>query len=91
MINIEVRGIPCVFNDDAMDDFDMLEYMERMTNGDVIALVPFAKGVFGEEQMANIKDSLRGESGVCKLSDMSAFVNECVQEAANVKRASAKN
>lgn len=91
MIDIEVRGIPCVFNDGALDDFEMLEKLEQMDNGNIIAMVSFARGIFGEEQLENIKSKLRGEDGVCKLSDMSDFVGECMQAASAAKRVEPKN
>lgn len=91
MIDIEVRGIPCVFNDDALDDFEMLEKIEQMESGNVTALVSFAKGIFGEEQLDNIKSQLRGEDGICRLTTMNAFVSECMNAVAKAKRAEAKN
>lgn len=91
MIDILVRGIPCVFNDDALDDFEMLEKLEQMENGNVTAMVSFARGIFGEEQLDNIKTQLRGEDGICRLSDVSDFIGECMQAAASAKKVEAKN
>lgn len=91
MIDIEVRGIPCVFNDGALDDFEMLEKLEQMERGNVTAMVSFARGIFGEEQLDNIKTQLRGEDGICRLSDMSEFVGECMQAASDAKRVEPKN
>lgn len=91
MINIEVRGIPCAFNDDALDDFEMLEKLEQMENGNIVAMVSFAKGIFGEEQLDNIKTQLRGDDGVCRLSDVSEFIGEAMQAASNAKRVELKN
>lgn len=80
-----------MFNDGALDDFEMLEKLEQMENGNVIAIVGFAKGIFGEEQLDNIKTQLRGEDGVCRLSDVSDFIGECLQEAAKAKKVDPKN
>lgn len=90
MLDIEVRGIPCVFNEDALDDFEMLEKLALMEGGNVTAMVGFAHGIFGEEQMDNIKSQLRGEDGICRLSDVSEFIGECLQAAAARKKAGPK-
>lgn len=91
MINIEVRGIPCVFNDDALDDFEMLEKLEAMESGNVTAMVSFARGIFGSEQLDNIKTQLRGDDGICRLSDMGDFIGECMQAASDEKMVDLKN
>lgn len=91
MLDICVQGIPCVFNDTALDDFDMLEKLEQMEQGNITALVGFAKGIFGEEQLGNIKDQLRGDDGVCHLSDMNGFISQCIVAASEAKKAEAKN
>lgn len=91
MIDINVQGVPCVFNDQALDDFDMLENLAAMEQGNITAMVSFAKGIFGEEQLANIKDSIRREDGICHLTDMSAFISESVVAASKAKRVEPKN
>lgn len=91
MIDIEVRGIPCLFNDEALDDFEMLEKLEAMERGNVTAMVAFARGLFGDEQLDNIKTQLRGEDGVCRLSEISEFIGECLEAAARRKKADPKN
>ena len=91
MLEIEVRGIPCLFNENALDDFEMLEKLEQMESGNITAMVGFARGIFGEEQLDNIKTQLRGEDGICKLSDVSDFIGECMQAAAEKKKVELKN
>lgn len=90
MIDITVQGIPCEFNETALDDFDMLENLASMEQGNITALVSFAKGIFGEEQLENIKKSIRRDDGVCHLSDMNNFIGQAMAEAARVKKAEAK-
>lgn len=91
MIDITVQGIPCEFNETALDDFDMLENLASMEQGNITALVAFAKGIFGEEQLENIKKSIRRDDGVCHLSDMNNFIGQAMAEAARVKKAEPKN
>lgn len=80
-----------MFNENVLDDFEMLEKLEQMENGNVVAMVGFAKAIFGDEQLENIKTQIRGEDGICKLSDMSDFIGECMQAAATAKRVDIKN
>lgn len=91
MVDIIVQGIPCVFNDKALDDFDMLEKLDDMGNGNVTAMVGFARGIFGSEQLDNIKSQLRGDDGICRLEDMAAFINASIVEASKARKAEPKN
>lgn len=91
MIDIEVKGIPCVFNEDAMDDFEVLKHLAKLESGNLIALVPFATALFGEEQLENITTQLRDENGVCKRTVMEEFVTEALNQATKKKQAEPKN
>lgn len=91
MINIEVQGIPCEFNDLALNDFEMLEQLAAMKDGDITALVAVSRGIFGEEQLANIKNSLRDESGIVTLEAVNEFVYQAIMAAAAAKRGEVKN
>lgn len=91
MIDIEVRGIPCVFNEDALADFETLENLADMQDGNSTAMVRIGRRLFGDEQLVNIRESLRGEGGFCHIREMEAFISECIVEAAKVKRSEAKN
>ena len=91
MIDIEVMCIPCEFNEAALDDFDMLEKLNDMESGNLTAMVAFARGIFGEEQLENIKSKLKGDDGICHLTDMAMFINKAMTEAAKAKKAEPKN
>lgn len=90
MVEIEVNGIPCLFNEEALDDFDVLEHLAKLENGNLIALVPFARALFGDEQLDNIKSQLRDESGICKRSAMEQFVTEALNQASKAKKVEPK-
>lgn len=91
MIDIEVQGIPCVFDEQALNDFDMLEKLSDMSNGDVTAMVGFARGIFGIEQLDNIKSQLRDEDGICRLDAMAKFVSDAIVAASKAQKAEPKN
>lgn len=91
MINVEVMGIPCVFHEEPVNDFELLEVIAEIEGGNVLKLPQYFTTVFGEEQAANIKESLRGEDGVCRITDMYAFYQASLDAAANAKKADAKN
>lgn len=90
MINVEIQGVPCVFNEDPVDDFELLEVLAEIEEGNILKLPQFFIAVFGEEQFANIKESLRGDDGVCRLTDMASFYRETMSAVASAKRADAK-
>lgn len=91
MISIEVNGVPCVFNDAALNDFDMLELLEKFESGNRIALVGLARGFFGDEQLENIKSQIRNDDGVCEITAIEEFVSESLHQAAIAKKADVKN
>lgn len=90
-IEINVSGIPCVFDNSALDDWKVLKLVARMQDNDVAAIVAFAERVFGAEQLENIEGQLADESGVCKASAMTQFVMDAMQAAAAEQNGSAKN
>ncbi|MBQ0161410.1 MAG: hypothetical protein KBT28_12415 [Bacteroidales bacterium] len=91
MLEIEVEGIPCLFDDAALNDFEMLEHLANFKKGDVTHMVPFALGIFGEEQLDNIKSQLRSDDGVVKITDMGRFIGEAMEKASEAKKAESKN
>ena len=91
MITVEVRGIECNVRDERMDDFETLELLARLSEGDLTALVGFARAIFGAEQLEEIKDALRDENGIAKATDVNTFVQEAVTAAAAAKKADSKN
>lgn len=91
MISLEVRGIPCVMDDEPLDNIEVLETIAEIEGGNILCIPRFFKAVFGDEQYENIKRSLRDERGVCHASDLLDFYHECLDEAAKTKKAEAKN
>lgn len=91
MVSIEVRGIPCVMDEEPLDNIEILEVIAEIEAGNILKLPQFFRVAFGEDQYANIKNSLKGDDGVCHASDLSAFYSECMIAAAEAKAAEAKN
>lgn len=90
MVTIEVRGIPCAINEN-FDDIELVEIAVAIERGDSSKRLDYCKKILGEEQYENVKESLRGDDGVCKFSDVYALVEECVVRASEMRHAEAKN
>ena len=90
-VHVEVDGIPVDVRAESLGDFEMLEWMADITDGNILSLPKFARRFFGEEQFTNVKESLRNEEGVCDVADMTKFVLDCMQAAAEAKKAELKN
>lgn len=91
MIEIEVREIPCAFNEEALRDYEVMEAVVGMSDGRITDTVKVARALFGDEQMDNIKRSLRDDKGVVDIYDVQAFVVEAIQAAGAARKAEAKN
>lgn len=93
MVDIEVMGIPCAFDDECMDDIELLEVVAEIDGGDMLKLPLFFKAVYGEEQYENIKRSIKREDpdGRVRITTMWDFYKQSMDAAAEAKKADAKN
>lgn len=88
----EYDGIPVEFDENILDDIDVIEMLgELFEDGNIFVVPKIGKAIFGEEQFANIKASLTSDNGrpsMAKLSDMIANV---IKDSAAKSRADEKN
>lgn len=89
-ISVTVQGIPVVVDPSQIGSFEFLEWLYDLQNGDPTPLVPMARTMFGREQFANIKRTLKKE-GRGDVENVSRFVVEAITAAAEAKGADAKN
>lgn len=86
-----VRDIPVVIDDEVFDDFRTMRLLAKVQKGDGMAAVDFIERVFGEEQVDNLIAQLESD-GVCRASEFVPFCFEVVDAAAEERRAgSSKN
>jgi hypothetical protein len=73
---VEVDGIPVTIERDVLgDDIETLELLADVDEGNALAVVRLMRHVFGDEQYANIKASLRRD-GRTAVTDMTNFMSE---------------
>lgn len=70
---VEVDGIPVAISRDAMDDIDVLEMLADVSEGSMTSMPRLMRSVLGDEQYANVKESLKGDDGRTRVSDMTGF------------------
>lgn len=80
-ICVEVDGIPVVIMRDSMDDMDVLEMLADVSEGSMTAMPRLMRSVLGAEQYKNVKESLKGEDGRTRTSDMTGFFFRAWREA----------
>jgi hypothetical protein len=69
---LTVDGIKVLVDPKVVDDYEMLEYLVGIDEGDNQASVNALKRMFGE-QYGDVKDSLRDEDGIVSTRRIGAF------------------
>lgn len=90
-IDITVQGIPCVFDKDALDDFEVLDKLAQLKDEDVTVVPYIGRAIFGDEQLSNIMSQLRDVDGRIRSSVMVPFIMQSLDEASKQVRVEAKN
>lgn len=76
----EVEGIPVSIDMGAFtDDIETLELLGEIEDGNAFALTKLMRHLFGDEQYANIKASLR-KGGRTSVSDMTGFMSAVFEQ-----------
>lgn len=83
---INVQGVEVTLDTALFDDFAMLRLLAKAQKGDLVAVSDIADKILGEEQVERVMGKLATD-GVCHVEDMSVFVFECINAAAEAVRA----
>lgn len=70
-----VRGIPVSVEREALNDIEVMELLGELQDGNPLVLPKLMRAVYGAEQYANIKASLR-EGGRTSSEAVAAFFRE---------------
>ena len=87
MIHAQVDGICFDLDNSNLGTWDALEMMADMQDGEPLAAVRFARLLFGEKQLAEIKKQLPDNS----IATMAAFINNAIKAAAETVGEEPKN
>lgn len=72
---VTVQGLDLTINPDLFDDFELLEEMAAVADGDALRAVPLVRRVLGGDY-ARVLDHLRTESGRVPATAVVAFLTD---------------
>lgn len=73
------KGFEYLISDEAVDDFELLEDLAKISDGDPSSTVKAMARLLGEDQLKKMKDFYRSESGRVKASDLMGAFKEIMQ------------
>ena len=79
---VTVRGAQFDVPADALDDFELLDDLSELENGQAQRLPGVLKRLIGPDQFRKAMDLLRGESGRVSTEDGAKFVSEILEAVA---------
>ena len=72
---VTIQGITVKVDKDALDDFELLDDLAQMQDGDGARIASIARRLFGDDFKA-VMDGLRGENGRVSVEATSEFIGE---------------
>lgn len=80
MINGTTKsGFYYEISDDQLDDYELLETICEVDNGNNVLIPKVAELVLGKKQLSELKEHLRNENGRVKTSDMFREIMEIMK------------
>lgn len=77
-IDVEVRGVALSLPREALDDFELLDDLDQLEQGNPARLPSVLRRLVGD-QWREVMDALRGESGRVSVEDGAGFVAEVME------------
>lgn len=81
---ITASGFKCRISEDVMDDWDLLETLRKLDQGEPHLVIDAFKMLLGNEQYENLKEHLR-KDGKLKASDMMNEFADIMTKAKDIK------
>lgn len=72
---VTIKGITVKVEKDALDDFELLDDLAKMQDGDGARITSVAHRLFGDDFTA-VMDGLRGDNGRVSVEAASTFISE---------------
>lgn len=81
---VTVQGITLPISPETLDDFELIDYMSRLNEGDALAVAPFLHRLVPDKALfRQVMDTLRDpETGRVPTEKVGAFMTELLQEIA---------
>ncbi len=73
---VTVRGITLKIPKDVTDDIEVVELLGAIQDGDIFSFPKLARRMFGEEGYLKVKETLAGEDGRTRITDVFDFFTE---------------
>lgn len=86
-----IDGVKFELHDEVLDDYEILESLSEIVDGNSLAAAKLAPALFGKAQFDRIKNELRDDSGVVRSSAVVPFILQALEVAAEAKRGELKN
>lgn len=74
---VTIKGVTVRVDKDALDDFELLDDLAKMQEGEGARLASVAHRLFGED-FKTVMDGLRGENGRVSVETASEFIGEVI-------------
>ena len=71
-------GFVYELEEESLDDYELLENLCDIDNGDVTKLVTMARRLLGEEQLESLKDHVRNEKGRVSMEKMGEEISQII-------------
>lgn len=72
---VTIKGITVKVEKDALDDFELLDDLAKMQDGDGARITSVAHRLFGDD-FKTVMDGLRGDNGRVSVETASEFISE---------------
>lgn len=72
---VTIKGVTVSVDKDALDDFELLDDLAKMQDGDGARIASVAHRLFGDD-FKKVMDGLRGENGRVSVETASEFISE---------------
>lgn len=90
-ISLEVWGISAETSKDAFDDWDVLETLYDLSEGDGTRVVGLMRAIFGKEQAKRIVGEIRAAKGDARATTVNAWLMEAFDAIAKKSMGEPKN
>lgn len=85
MANAEVQGINIVIEDDQLDNWELLEMIQRFDNGEFGLIVDIMRTMLGVEQYEALKSAIKQNEGRISTKSMQQAFLSITQSISSVK------
>lgn len=76
---ITESGFEFALEDDALDDYELLEILQEVDSGDALKITEAAKLLLGEKQLKELKEHIKGDGKRVSAKKMISSISEIMK------------